>query len=119
MASQWGEPTYNKNNGYWHGHVEGLTHAQINALYAHEVCRGAFVFPDPRSGKATPTLNYGMVAEYGAVRCWWLVREDVLDAQEREVELSGQWERALGDALSQPNGYREDEDDELSAYGTI
>lgn len=116
----WSEPTLNPNNGYWYLRVEGLTFAQVNAVYAHAVCAGSFIFPHPGTGKANPTMSVGLVRELGAQRCYWLLREDILDAGESDA-LGAMWGRAIADALAQPNVYDAelDGDDDPSPYGTL
>lgn len=89
---------YQRGDG-WHMNVEGLNHRAINTLYAHEVVRGSFVFPNPATGKAFVGMDSLLVKRYGVWRCWWLVREDILDTGEQFRPLAAVWETAMAVAL--------------------
>lgn len=89
--------------------VEGLSYTAMGLVYGHPLVRGNPVFPHPDTGKAYVTLDSVLVAQHGATRCWWWLREDVT---EKPVLLSRFIQDALADALEAPNPYEDGRWDE-------
>lgn len=103
----WHELTH--RSGWWVVHIEGLSYLNMGAVYGHPVAKGNPVYPHPDTGKAYITLDSVLVAQHGAARCWWWLREDVT---EKPVLLSRFIQDAIADALDMPNPYEDGHRDE-------
>lgn len=97
---------------FWQLVIVGITPACYQRqLYDHEAFRGTIHFYNPSSQTARMFFADDLLKQYGATRLWWLVREDVLDANEPSPRLRADWEAAITDALLLDSGAWLEKDD--------
>lgn len=106
LAIIWGEPVENANTGKWWTKAENLTERTKQLLAAQPMC--GFIAEGNRD--ANISFDRTWVALYGAHRCWWMLREEVV---ERPVMLSLALQLALDDALNSDDPYDGGDDDDL------
>lgn len=108
LAIKWDEPEINANTGKWWTRAENLTERTKQLLAAQPMC--GFIAEERRQAKISLARTW--VAQYGAHRCWWWLREEVV---EHPVMVSLTMQLAMNDALDRPRhddvGKRWDDDD--------
>lgn len=112
LAIKWGEPEIKASTGKWWTTAENLTERTKQLLAAQPMC--GFIIEEKRQAKIS--LDRTWVALYGAHRCWWLLREEVV---EHPVMLSLNLQLALDEVLKTDDPYDDGDDDLGSMWGRL
>jgi len=94
----WGEPELHSGTGKWWIEVANLTERTSTLVWSHDVSH--LVIEEGREAKIE--LGRAWVAAYGAWRCWWLLREDVV---ETTFLVSEMLQDRMNEALDRDNHY--------------
>lgn len=105
---EWTEPEVNRYTGKWHVGVDHLRQKSERMLERHELAVQVSV----SAGSANVMLSPALVERFGVMRCWWWLREDVV---EWGALLSLQMENAMAAALEMP--WPLDDDDDHNDWG--
>lgn len=106
LAIVWGEPEISPGTGKWWVKAENLTERTKNLIAEQPMCR--LIIEDKREAKIE--LDRTWVFGYGVHRCWWLLREDVV---ETPFLVSVMMQNHIDDALNTDDPY----DDNGGGFG--
>ena len=76
LAIIWDEPEINAGTGKWWTKADNLTERTKNLIAEQPMC--GLIIEDKREAKIS--FNRAWVAEYGVHRCWWMLREEVVES---------------------------------------
>jgi hypothetical protein len=112
MQIVWDEPAVNALTGRWEAAVRNLRRRSKDSLARHELCGYMAMGRDD----ALVAFRQDVVSAWGVQRCWWFLREEIV---ERVVLLAPEFEAAMDAALDRASPVEDAGDDSDDEWGEL